>query len=414
MSVLYKALHKAAIDERDRDEAVLRQRAPFDNKRSPYLNSMPQTPSSFSGLYRLFILAAVIAAGLGVGVFLALPYFTTSDLETPALPLEAQNKIPAPFLPEDALAVPPGIDLSNVEPPMVDPSMVDRAPSDDVRDIVLRDPSFADVVEEMKAAPLANALPLSRARGALGQDQRIDMTIMSSSGATMPPPKAVPIIEVTERNIASTALFDAERSLAARNYEQALQFYTAAMITSPKDQTAIEGKAYVLQRLGRHEESIPLWRQLLRLDPLQQKWMTNYVIALGATDNTSAFEELRAFSAKRPEFARAPAELAQHYRRQGDLFMAENSMKQALSQQPDQPEFLYHYAIILDEAGRGAEALYLYRNLLQTFEQWPAALRAPTVHTTIKDRVAYLARGGATNPVMRPVTAVDGAMNAIP
>jgi len=194
------------------------------------------------------------------------------------------------------------------------------------------------------------------------------------------------------------------KALEARNYEQAIQFFTKASEADPNDYAALFHLALAYSLAGKDGEAVPRYKRVLELKPgLYEAELNLGVVLLDARQAREALAYLESAAAKnptefRPNFYLAEAlafldrfaEAERHYQaalaantssaaaevglgralaRQRRLAEAEPHYRRAAELDPAYRDALLELASLLEDAKRPADACAIYRQ----FPDNPAA-----------------------------------------
>jgi tetratricopeptide (TPR) repeat protein len=125
---------------------------------------------------------------------------------------------------------------------------------------------------------------------------------------------------------------DGNKALDAKQYDRAIQLFTQATATDPKDYAAQFQLALTYSMLGRDADAIPHYKVALDLQPGLYEAELNLGLSLVRTnDPTSALPHLRAAAEKRPKEFRPALALAQALYSTSQFPAAEAAFKNAIA-----------------------------------------------------------------------------------
>lgn len=404
MSVLFKALRKAADDNRSSEAEVA----------VPVIGA-PLQPERrrISPVVLLIVLLAVA----GAGFFVAFPDLTDelvaaatgeSQPVRPAL-VATQPPSPVPSEQSDAVPEPPDASMATAEalpaePPVVaDPvaagpqsllpqhSPAEAAPAGRVIGTVEPSPprrETADGSVGARAPVVLNRTPpaeeLADRRKAADPDGRLQVSAPQPAQRSSPAPASVappPSIARLQEN--------AYRALSDGNLEGALRQYQQILQRERGNKSALLGKAVVLQRLGLKNSAQEAYEELLAVDPGNRTAMANLLAVLSETQPQAALAQLQRLEQSNPTSAPIVAQIGMLHAQQGDLATAAQRLQLATALAPENAVYKLNLAIIYDRAGRSADAVVMYdqslRQATASNEPLPMAL------DDVRRRLTYLA-----------------------
>ncbi len=162
----------------------------------------------------------------------------------------------------------------------------------------------------------------------------------------------------------------AKRALKLGRYDSALDLFDEVYADNKRDPNVLLGRAVTLQKLGRIDEAISSYEELLDIAPDNVEAHLNMLGLVAQRYPSVAVRRLEALREKHPKDAGIVSQIAIAY---GQVGRYEDAMKYlgiASSMNPRDPGPLYNMAIIADRAGDHAQAIELYEQ----------ALEADTIH----------------------------------
>ncbi|SOE00036.1 tetratricopeptide repeat protein [Caenispirillum bisanense] len=183
------------------------------------------------------------------------------------------------------------------------------------------------------------------------------------------------------------SLAEAYTDLVRGNYGAALQTYTAIAERDPREVAALAGRAAALHKLRRVDEAQAAYERVLALQPDNREALANMITLIGDSAPRDAVRRLEALQAQAPDFSPVPAQLGMLYARLGDVDRAAAALRRAIGLSPDNALYHYNLAVVTDRAGRRADALRAYQQVLQLIEAGAGGGIDPQ---PVRQRVAFL------------------------
>lgn len=183
------------------------------------------------------------------------------------------------------------------------------------------------------------------------------------------------------------SLAEAYTDLVRGNYGAALQTYTAVAEREPQEVAALAGRAAALHKLRRLDEAQAAYERVLALQPDNREALANMITLIGDSAPRDAVRRLEALQAQAPDFSPVPAQLGMLYARLGDVDRAAAALRRAIGLSPDNALYHYNLAVVTDRAGRRADALRAYQQVLQLIEAGAGGGIDPQ---PVRQRVAFL------------------------
>ncbi len=226
------------------------------------------------------------------------------------------------------------------------------------------------------------------------------MSVMSEPLAAdvMPVPGAVRQVHASSREPALYVdvtpgpdqwIDEAHARLEAGDHDAALGYFDRALADAPRNHAALEGKAFVLSRMGQYDDAVRAISRMLQYYPQDKSAKRNLVTMLGLSSRPDTLAELLKLSAANPDDPAIPAALARRYAKAGDVAGAREQLELAARRAPNDVGLVLDLATIYDRAGQSADALALYRRVLGGEAAGTLQLSAPS-WSAIRQRAAYL------------------------
>ncbi len=205
---------------------------------------------------------------------------------------------------------------------------------------------------------------------------------------TQPGSKLVIVHENAKPDSKSAQLVAAERALSLGLYDSALDMFDALYKKNKKDKRVLMGRALTLQRLGRFEDAMRTYQNLLDLDPHNVDVRVNMLGLLATKYPSVALRRLLELKEKHPDNVGIVAQLAITEARVGDYRSAMKHLGVAASMEPKNATHLYNMAVIADRAGETAKAIGYYEKALEVDSIYDSGRSIP--RDSIYERLALI------------------------
>jgi Tfp pilus assembly protein PilF len=193
-----------------------------------------------------------------------------------------------------------------------------------------------------------------------------------------------------------TGVFDASRQLAkaydalvAGDDLTAIAIYRDIVAQAPKNEEALFGLAAIYHRAGSNDLAKPIYERLLEVSPHHREGLNNYLSLIAEYAPDDALVELEAIGARNPHFSPVHAQTGMLYHRLGVAEKAREKLLYAIQLAPHNLVYQYNLAIMLDQQGAIADAIVLYRKLVQAHARGASI---PVDIATIQNRLGFLVR----------------------
>jgi tetratricopeptide (TPR) repeat protein len=413
MSVLYKALQKAAKDNEQRQ-------APppgFDAERLAGSGVIRSSGSRGRMNWRIigFAMTLVFVAAMGVAYYLTTPPSPAPQLPTVALapPAHPTQQTPAPAAattPAPAAGVVAAVTPAPAAAPVSQPAAARPAagaPAPAAQQVAeaatepaeKQAPAAQQVAEAAKEqAPAPKAQPSSTIPKPMSREPMPEIDA-NSPARMLSPPISVRRVEadlggvgnaVQVRQIAKEAQNDVGAGYAALlrgDYDTALGFYNSALKQEPTSVLAALGRGDALQKLGRVDEAREAYETVLKTDPQNREALTNLTGILAEKQPGEALARLLDLSKEYPAFSPITAQIGMTYAKMDNLSAAVEFLRRAVDMTPDAVMYNYDLAVVLDRMHLGDQAAASYRQVLSLMDvrKTPELSKAD-----IERRLAYL------------------------
>ncbi|TAL03162.1 MAG: tetratricopeptide repeat protein [Rhodospirillaceae bacterium] len=416
MSVLYKALQKAAKDNEQHQAAA----APFDAERLAGSGVIRSTGGGrLSWRIAAIVVSVAFVAAMGVAYYLTTsepappPRMQTAVLAPPAhapvspasAPMAASAPTPvtpAPAAPAPAMTpAAPAAQVAAVPTPPTPVAAVPSAPPEQVAEAAPIAPST--VPESKPSSPaVAATKPAEPPRVSIPKPMtREPMPEIAADSPTrmLSPPISVHRAEadlggvgnaVQVRQVSQDAQDNVGAGYAALihgDYDTALGFYDLALKSEPTSVLASLGHAAALQKLGRSDEARVAYEKVLKLDPANREALTNLTGILADREPGEALKRLLDLEKEYSNFSPIIAQIGMTYAKMDNLEAATDFLRRAVAMTPDAVMYNYDLAVVLDRMKLGEQAAASYRQVLQLMD----GRNVPELsRIDIERRVAYL------------------------
>jgi Ca-activated chloride channel family protein len=227
------------------------------------------------------------------------------------------------------------------------------------------------------------------------QPLNVDRTTRNAALATPPsdnaatPEENVGLKIATEKprldvNAELRRAYDAHQ---AGNSAAAAEIYAQVLDTTPNNTQALLGLATSYHRLGRIEKARPLYGKLLAIDRNNRAGLNNFLLLLADEAPKEALEQLQSLEAQNPDFAAIPAQMAAIYQKLGQPREAIESIARAIRLAPNNMNYRYNLAILLDHQRSYAQAATLYTQILEAHSRGEAIPGDPR---RIQERLTFI------------------------
>jgi len=423
MSVLFKALQKAAKDHEEHQAPV----AAFDAERLAG-SGVIRGAGGRSMNWRVIGGVTVIAfmAIMGAAVFLTSspsspPQMQTVALAPPARPIPtAAAPVPAPVAAEAPVAAPvPASTLTAAAPVAVPvaaapavtapPQTATAAPNAAPVPVeaaaapaepALATPEVAEVGAAVDDAELPKARPAPKVAAQRTAQQPMPDIASDSPARMLSPPinihrsqidlagvgNAVQVRRVSQA--AQDTVGMAYSALIRGEYDTSLGFYDSALKDEPTSVMALLGRGTALQKLGRKDEARQSYERVLKINAGNREALTNLTALEAERAPGEALARLLDLEKQYPYFSPIKAQVGLIYARMNNLDGALDYLRRALVVTPDAPLYLYNMALVLDRMGLREQAAVAYERSLAVMG---AGRSAPDISVAdIQRRVDYL------------------------
>lgn len=174
-------------------------------------------------------------------------------------------------------------------------------------------------------------------------------------------------------------LNNAYQSLMGGDTTRAIAIYKEILSVEPRNEDALFGLAATYHRLGLENQARPFYANLLKINPNHREALNNFLVLVSNESPEDALPELERLELRNPDFSPIPAQIAIVYDKLGYPDQAREKMIRAIELAPENLTYKYNLAIMLDRQKQYADAVALYRLLIQAAmngEQVPASVES--------------------------------------
>lgn len=176
-------------------------------------------------------------------------------------------------------------------------------------------------------------------------------------------------------------------ALISGQSDVAIEIYKRVLLQHAGNQAALFGLATTYHRLGDLALARPFYGKLLSINPDHRDALNNFLVLVSDESPEEALRYMEELEDKNPDFSPILAQMAVLYQKLGNPEAAISKMARAVSLAPENLAYKYNLAVLLDQQGRYADAVDMYRQLLIS-EQRGETL--PTDAEALRKRVNYL------------------------
>lgn len=195
-------------------------------------------------------------------------------------------------------------------------------------------------------------------------------------------------VEVKSRNTdISKDKKNAYDALNLGMYESAISYYKKIIEVNPNDKNALFGLATSYHKAKQYNNAKNAYLELITRHKKFFPAINNYIILVTERNPDDAIPKLTELWKKNPDYAAIPAQIANLYYKKNDLQKAAEYYLQAINLEPDNLEYKYNVAVILEKLGENKMAARYYKNLL---DEAAKGKELPENPLTIRDRFFFL------------------------
>lgn len=185
-------------------------------------------------------------------------------------------------------------------------------------------------------------------------------------------------------------LVAAKRALHLGRYSSALQMFEELYKKNKRDRQVLMGLAVAQQRSGFNESAIRTYEELLEIDPDNVDANTNMLGLIKVQYPSIAYRRLVDLWEKNPRNAGLAAQIGLTSAELGNNEDAIHYLGIAASLEPNNANYLYNMAVIVDRSGASKDAIQYYEKALQIDAMYGGSRTVP--RDSIYDRLSKLRR----------------------
>ena len=185
-----------------------------------------------------------------------------------------------------------------------------------------------------------------------------------------------------------TRLKVARMSLMEGRYAAAVQLFDEMKADYPRDERVAMGRALSLQQVGRVDDALTAYEDVLSVNPKNLEALTNMLGILKATNPALAVEKLEELRTVYPYNADIAAQLGTAYAGLKNYPAAMQYLDMADALQPGNAYVYYNKAVLYDHMGQQNMATTMYRRILQMYAE--GRLQEPLPMEAIRRRLATM------------------------
>lgn len=166
-------------------------------------------------------------------------------------------------------------------------------------------------------------------------------------------------------NSREARLVSAERAMKLGRFESALEIYEGLYTKNKRDPNILLGRAVALQSLGRDDEAIRAYEELLNIRPDNLDAQINMSGLIGRLYPAVALQKLHDVYRKNPGNTAVVAQIAVVEAKLGRYEEAIKFLGTAASMEPQNASHVFNMAVIADRAGDKKSAVRYYEDALE-------------------------------------------------
>lgn len=157
---------------------------------------------------------------------------------------------------------------------------------------------------------------------------------------------------------------NAYEALRVGQYESAIKYYQQVLEYNPENIKAIFGIATAYQLIKDYENAKEQYLKIIKIDQNFTAAINNYIILVANEDPEKSVKKLQELYRYNPGYPAIPAQLGSIYFKQGDLRKSAELYFAALKLAPENIDYKYNLAVILDNSNEYSDAANFYKMLL--------------------------------------------------
>lgn len=203
-----------------------------------------------------------------------------------------------------------------------------------------------------------------------------------------------PAINLSMTNAGDSKTFDTQRmleeayrALLAGQIAAATNIYKTILDRDHDNLDALFGLATSYHRNAQFEQARAIYTEILHINPNHTEALNNFLVLAAEEAPENALIELEKLERINPRFSPVPAQIAMIYLKMDMPKKAERYLKRSVILSPENIVYKYNLAITSDRLGKFAQAIDLYRELLQEVREGAVI---PGSTEDIRKRLAFL------------------------
>jgi tetratricopeptide (TPR) repeat protein len=194
---------------------------------------------------------------------------------------------------------------------------------------------------------------------------------------TQPASKLVTVRKNNTAGSKTAQLVSADRAMKLARYDSALEIYNRLYATNKRDPNILMGRAVALQHLGREDEAISAYDELLKRRPENIDAQINMLGLMAGQYPAVALQRLEVLFDKESSNPGVIAQLAFIHAKMTNYGDAIRYLGMAASIEPQNANHVYNMAVIADRAGSKNEAISYYERALEVDTLYGAGETVP-------------------------------------
>ncbi|MBX2835084.1 MAG: tetratricopeptide repeat protein [Micavibrio sp.] len=230
----------------------------------------------------------------------------------------------------------------------------------------------------LQAAPLPTELPDAVPSNEIPEDLFFDAEAYVPSGEmgrkagpkkvdprTQPATRLIIVKPGAAATTKTAQLTAAERAISLGRYDSALEIYNRLYATNPRDPNVLMGRALALQHLGRFDEAVMAYDNMLTVKPDNLEAQINMLGMMADQYPAVALKRLSDLSDRYPQNIGVVAQMAFINAKMQNYDDAIRYLGVAASIEPQNANHMYNMAVIADQAGAKKQAINYYEQALE-------------------------------------------------
>ncbi len=179
----------------------------------------------------------------------------------------------------------------------------------------------------------------------------------------------------------------AHDALTAGQTEGASALYKQVLEHDPQNKQALFGLAASYHKRGQLDQARDTYLQVLKLDEKYEPAINNMLMLAREEGPDEALQQLFKLEQSNPEFSPIPAQIGMLYFERNDLEQAAKYLTRAIILAPENLNYRYNLAVVLDKMGRTDQAARLYTQLIKAGAE---GKELPESTDKIQERLTYI------------------------